>query len=173
MVVELIAVAIYLLDQFTKYKVRDSFSEGESYSVIEGFFNISYIENKGAAFSSFEGEKLLLIVLPIIMIAACIFFCIKNRSKMPVFLRMALMLIISGGAGNITDRIIKGSVTDMFSFSIFPPVFNVADIAVVVGCAMMLIYVIFSSNEMVTDAENTEANDREDSADSKREKGRI
>ena len=57
--------------------------------------------------------------------------------------KVALLCIIAGGIGNLIDRFFLGYVTDMLSFSIFPPVFNIADIAVCLGCGILIIYVLF------------------------------
>ena len=57
--------------------------------------------------------------------------------------KVALLCIIAGGIGNLIDRFLLGYVTDMLSFSIFPPVFNIADIAVCLGCGILIVYVLF------------------------------
>ena len=63
----------------------------------------------------------------------------KGHGARDVLEKVSLTLIASGGAGNIIDRLLFGQVTDMISFSIFPPVFNVADIAVTCGCGLFVL----------------------------------
>ena len=145
----LIPIAIIVvLDQLSKLAIRSSMSPGDSISVIGNFFRITYYRNTGAALSSLEGQRALLIAFSsLAMIAAFVFLMMyKGRSKL---LDWSLALIVAGGIGNLIDRIAFGYVTDMISFSIFPPIFNIADIAVTVGCALMIIFVIFGDSEVL------------------------
>jgi len=138
-------VAIIVLDQLSKLAVRSSMSPGEHISVIGNFFRIAYFRNEGAAFSSLVGYRGLLIVLAVIATGAAIVFLVRYRGKSKL-LDWSLALIIAGGIGNMIDRIALGYVTDMFSFSIFPPIFNVADIAITVGCFLLIIFVLFDKS---------------------------
>ena len=141
----IVMISVLFLDQLSKYLVIKNMYIGQSIEVLGNFFKIHYIENDGAAFSSFSGMKVILIGIPIVVLTIATIYMIKNIKK-SVFQNISLSLVISGGIGNLIDRIAKASVTDMFSFSIFPPIFNVADIAVTVGCAMILLYVLFFEN---------------------------
>ena len=133
--------AVIALDQITKHVVMTQMVEGQSIDIIGEFLRLVYVENPGAAFSSFSGQRLILIGFPIMVILAGGLYLLKHRSE-SIFLNVTLSMILAGGVGNLIDRIAKGSVTDMISFSIFPPVFNVADIAVTVGCVMLLVYIL-------------------------------
>ena len=113
---------------------------GESISVIGDFFRLTHYENDGAAFSSLSGQRAILIIIPVIAIVAGLVYMFTHR-RAHRLLQTALALVISGGAGNLIDRIAAGKVTDMFDFSIFPPIFNVADICVVVGCGLLIVYI--------------------------------
>ena len=141
-------IAIIILDQVSKYAVRSSMSPGEYISVIGDFFRITYFKNEGAAFSSFVGYRWFLIIFSAIVVVAVFVLLIKYKGKSKLF-DICLVLIISGGVGNLIDRIIFGYVTDMLSFSIFPPIFNVADIAITVRCGLMIIFVLFSKSEVL------------------------
>jgi len=136
-----IVVFVIILDQIVKMFIRSSLKVGESIDVIGKFFAISHIENTGAAFSMFEGSRVILIILPLVIAALAFYYMAKHPNEHGTFY-WALSLIIGGGIGNMIDRIRFGSVTDMFDFH-FWPVFNVADIAICVGCGLMIIYVIF------------------------------
>ena len=69
---------------------------------------------------------------------------IKNINKNPLFLNIAISLIISGALGNFYDRLFHGYVVDFIEFSFVSfPIFNIADILVTTGCALILIYIIF------------------------------
>ena len=138
----LLVIAIVTFDQLSKYAIRSLFSVNESVSVIGDFFELRYIQNDGAAFSSFAGKQAFLIAVSIIAIIGAAFFLRKMKSEGAMF-KVALLCIIAGGIGNLIDRFFLGYVTDMLSFSIFPPVFNIADIAVCLGCGILIIYVLF------------------------------
>ncbi|MBR2559205.1 MAG: signal peptidase II [Firmicutes bacterium] len=126
-------------DQISKYAVRMALAEGESLEIIRGFFAVTHFQNDGAAFSSFRGQRQLLIILSAAVVIGALIFLWKNRKDSPLF-SVSMALLASGGIGNLIDRVFMGTVTDMLSFSIFPPIFNIADAAVVIGCFLLLFY---------------------------------
>ena len=138
----LLVIAIVACDQLSKYAIRSLFNVNESVSVFGDFFELRYIQNDGAAFSSFAGKQAFLIAVSIIAIIGAAFFLRKMKSEGAMF-KVALLCIIAGGIGNLIDRFLLGYVTDMLSFSIFPPVFNIADISVCLGCGILIVYVLF------------------------------
>ena len=117
----LLIVAIVLLDQITKFSVR----------------GLMYI---GAAFSLFSGSGVMLIIIPIAALLLAIWYMEKHKGEHWT-LTLSLCLIISGGLGNLIDRVFMGFVTDMFDFRIWP-VFNVADIAVCLGAGFLILYTL-------------------------------
>lgn len=141
MIVAILIALIVLADQVTKILVRTFMTEGQSIEVIKGFFSLTYINNEGVAFSMLSGHRAIVTIVQIVCTALIFWFFLANKSQSRVF-DGAMILIIAGGIGNIIDRIIFGKVTDMLSFSIFPPIFNVADIAVTIGCFLIIIYII-------------------------------
>ena len=141
MYITLTVALVLILDQISKFLVRSLMTEGQIIEVIKGFFNITYVNNSGVAFSLLSGQRGLVTVVQIIamLIVAILLYKSKGKSKL---LDISLAMVLGGGIGNIIDRIAFGSVTDMISFSIFPPVFNVADIGVTVGCALIILDLI-------------------------------
>ncbi|MCR5134335.1 MAG: signal peptidase II [Clostridiales bacterium] len=139
-----VIVLAVALDQFVKHLVASGMTPGESIPVIEGVFHITRYHNTGAAFSSFEGQRLLLIVLPVVLIAVGLAYMWKHREGSRLLL-VPIAMIIGGGIGNLIDRIALGYVVDMFDFRVFP-IFNVADSFVTVGCVLLCIYVLFFSD---------------------------
>ena len=131
------------LDQIIKLLVRQSMNLGETIPVIKNIFHITYIENEGVAFGMFSGHTGIFIVLSIIILAVLLIFMWKEKSQSGC-LRYGVALIVSGAIGNIIDRGVKASVTDMFDFRIWP-VFNVADVSVCIGFLLLVIYLLFSS----------------------------
>ena len=130
-----------LLDQITKVMVRMTMSAGESLPVLGEFFRITYVRNSGAAFSMLSGARIFLVLLPLVIIIGALFYFYKHPGKHWLFYT-AWTMILAGGIGNLIDRVLFGWVTDMLDFSIFPPVFNIADIGVTVGCALFMLYVL-------------------------------
>lgn len=148
MVYFITGIVVIVLDQITKYLVR-GMGSGEEIRVIGTFLRIVHVENSGAAFGLFEGSRRFLLILPALIIAGLIYVMSKDlgsdlKGKLAKF---ALALIVSGGIGNMIDRLLFGHVTDMISFSIFPPVFNVADIAVTCGCGLFIFVLLFMSRD--------------------------
>ena len=145
-----LGVGIVLLDQLTKYLVRSLLSVGQTIPVLGDFFCITYVRNTGAAFSMLQGHRFLLVLLPILVVAGALWYFYKEQNQHWLFYT-SWSLIIAGGIGNLIDRIWLGWVTDMLDFSIFPPVFNVADIGVTVGCGAFILYIMleerFQKNE--------------------------
>lgn len=142
----MIAALICLImgsDQLVKYLIRSNFKEGETLPVIQDVFHITYVRNWGAAFSMFQNQPLVTILIPVVFMVLCAVFLVYGKKK--GFDRMemtAVAMIFAGGTSNLIDRTVIGYVTDMFDFRVFP-VFNVADIAVTLGCALLFVYVLF------------------------------
>jgi len=123
---------------------------GESNTVINDFFHITYIRNTGAVFSMFAEHTLVLGVFAgIVVLGLLIFVFLKRKTASPLFL-ISLVMIASGGMGNVIDRLARGYVVDFFDFRVFP-VFNVADIFVTLGCALILFYTIFIEDKNIAD----------------------
>ena len=114
----------------------------ESVPVVQDIFHITYIHNTGAAFSIMEGKISVLILLPMLMIIAAIVFMIVMRKKGHPLMMTSVALIAGGGLGNLIDRMALGYVVDYLDFRVFP-IFNLADIAVCVGCGLLILYVLF------------------------------
>jgi len=141
-------VGIIILDQIVKLIVRSNMYVGESLPVINEVFHITYIQNRGAAFNMLTGQGLFLIIVPALSIMFAIWYMEKHLDEHWTML-VSLVLIISGGIGNLIDRSFMGFVTDMFDFR-FWPVFNIADIAVCVGAGILILYTFVFYKEKET-----------------------
>jgi signal peptidase II len=136
----LIIPAVVALDQIVKWYIRANFQVGETLPVISDIVHITYVQNQGAAFSMFRNMPIVTVLLPIVMVIACIIaaiYFLRRSERVSGFLTA---LIAAGGIGNLIDRLVLGYVTDMIDFRVFP-VFNVADIAVTVGCVLLIVWV--------------------------------
>ncbi len=140
----LIIVAV-VMDQILKYIVVNDLGMMNSVPVIENFFYIHCIPNDGIALGMLAGKQTVVIAITSVLMAALGIFFFLFRKKFHPFLLCAVAFIVGGGLGNIIDRIRLGYVVDFFEFRIWPYIFNLADVFVVAGCAMVLIYVLFES----------------------------
>jgi signal peptidase II len=139
----LCAVVFLGVDQITKYFVSTDFALGESREFLNGFIDLVYIHNRGGAWGIMYGKTLVLVIITAIMLFVCTFVLIKMRENKLLF--WAVSLVLSGGIGNMIDRIFRdGNVVDFLHFEFFPtfPVFNVADCAVVIGAGLLILYFI-------------------------------
>lgn len=141
MLVLLLGFAIALLDQVTKYAVRISFSVGESRTVLEGFFDLTYVRNSGAAWGMFGGQNASLTILSVVMLVVMLVFRRSFLSDTWEH-RVALGLMVGGIVGNLMDRLRLGWVTDFLDFhwrQYHWPAFNVADAAICVGVGIYIL----------------------------------
>ena len=135
-----IMLLVILFDQIVKVLVRNAFEPWESIDVLGRFFGLTYVQNTGAAFSMLSGSTAILILIPLAAVVLGIWYMEKHHTEHWSFY-LSLSLIIGGGVSNMIDRAVFGFVTDMFDFH-FWPVFNVADIAICVGCGILIIYIL-------------------------------
>lgn len=143
----LTGIAVLGADQYTKYFISTNFQLGEGTDFLKGFIDIQYIHNTGGAWGILSGNTIILLLMTIFVMGLLIFFLIKvgNKSKL---LFWAITLVVSGGIGNLIDRIFReGNVIDFLHFEFFPtfPVFNIADIAVVTGAGFLILYLILDT----------------------------
>lgn len=138
-------IGVIVLDQIIKVLIRSTMYIGESLPVIKEVFHITYVQNRGGAFSILSGQGLILTVVPLAAIIFAIWYMEKHLDE-HWSLFLSLSLIIGGGIGNLIDRILLGFVTDMIDFRFFP-VFNIADIAVCVGAGFLILYTLIFSED--------------------------
>ena len=146
MVYFLIVIGVILLDYLVKYAVASQMVPGESIPVISEIFHITYVQNRGAAFSMMQGQWVFLILLPCAAILTALIILFWKRKKWNICMNLAIAFICGGGLGNLIDRITQGYVVDLFDFRVFP-VFNIADIFICVGCGLLLLDVFVSERK--------------------------
>ncbi|MBE6036745.1 MAG: signal peptidase II [Clostridiales bacterium] len=141
MIVILLWVA---LDQYSKYLVRTGMSLGETIPLLEDIFHLTYVNNYGAAFGIFQGKQVFLIIFTLIALVGIAVYLFTQRKKLNWYLLLAMALVVGGGIGNLIDRIVFGYVVDFLDFRLWSPVFNVADVGVCCGCALMILGVFLA-----------------------------
>lgn len=140
----LISVLIIVLDQWSKAWMVLNLKGQQNIVWIKNVFELEYLENRGAAFSSFLGKQTFLIILTsAILIFAIVEFVRIPATKRYGWLHLAFSFLISGAIGNLIDRIRQGYVVDFFYFvPINFPRFNVADIFITI-CVPLLVILLF------------------------------
>ena len=138
-----LSLAILALDQWVKYWITVNLPLGESMPLLPGFMQLRTVHNFGAAWSSFSGMRWLLVGVTSVIVLAVAYVLVRRIVRHPLGV-VACFLILSGGLGNIIDRVRLGYVVDMFDFQFMNyPVFNVADIAVVCGAVLAAVYYLW------------------------------
>lgn len=143
----ILILALIGTDQLTKWYFWVNRLQYDKFPVIEDFFYLTYVENRGAAFGMLQNFRWGFIVLTVVAVGGMIWYFTRNKNKI---LRFSIALLISGAVGNFIDRLLRGFVVDFLDFYPFGydfPVFNVADICIDVGVFILLIYIIFIHKE--------------------------
>ena len=136
-----IIAVLVVIDQLIKLAVLKYLEPIGSLTVIPKVIQLSYLENTGAAFGSFGKYTAVLSVFTAVILAALIIFLLSKRLKFGVAYS-AITLIVSGGLGNLIDRVFRGYVEPLFvNFAVF----NFADILVTVGAAILIVYLIYDT----------------------------
>lgn len=138
-----------LIDQIIKYVISFNMGLNQTIEIIPNFFNITYVENKGAAFSILSGNRLFLILISFLALNIIYFMFIYNK-KLKNKDCILYGLLIGGIIGNLVDRILYGYVIDYLDFNIFGynyPIFNLADILIVISVILIVIFEIKVKNE--------------------------
>ena len=130
-------ITVIIIDQISKWLVVNNMVLGESRPFIKGIMNLTYVQNQGAAFGLFDGSTWLFIISAVVVVAAVIYYNLKH--PLPFNMQIILGLITGGACGNFIDRFLYQYVVDFFDLGWWP-VFNIADMAIVIGGILLIIY---------------------------------
>ena len=139
----LISIIILIIDILSKVLIKHFILLGSRITIIPNILYITYVRNTGAAFSILRNNTFILIMLTIVIIGF-LFFYLKDK-EIRKLENIGYGLILGGAIGNLLNRIIYGYVIDFIDIYIFKydyPVFNIADIAIVVGVLLLIIDII-------------------------------
>lgn len=150
------------VDQAVKHWAFTVLQPQHTIPLIENVFHLTYIENRGAAFSmfaSFDSRWIFVALAAVITLAIC--YALSKKLMQTALGSWSLILIAAGAVGNAVDRVARGFVVDMFDFRLIHfPVFNVADIFICVGGVLFVIYFMFQHKDKPND-KNEAVNDNE------------
>jgi signal peptidase II len=144
----LLGAPLYVIDQITKWLVRENIPYGSEIPVFPGFFSLVHASNTGAAFSMLTGNNLFFVCLASGALLLIAYLLVRDwrgksdRHRLNTITQIALALLASGILGNLTDRVLRGAVTDFLNFYYqghYWPSFNVADSCICVAAGLMII----------------------------------
>ena len=141
----LLTCLLVLLDQWTKVLAVHFLKDQDPFVIWDGVFELRYLENRGAAFGMLQGQQWFFLVIGILVFAA-VLYLFRHMSCDGKFwpLRLIAVCILAGAWGNMIDRIRLSYVVDFFYFKLIDfPIFNVADIYVSVGTAVLVVLILF------------------------------
>lgn len=142
-------VVLVILDQLTKWQALTKLKPIRNKVVIEGFLDFTFVENRGAAFGILSGQRIFFIILTVVVVIGIVYSFYKLPTTREYnLLRYGLLLVLSGAIGNVIDRALRGYVVDFLEVTFIKwPVFNMADIYVVVGACFILFLSLFVIKE--------------------------
>ncbi|AAO03669.1 lipoprotein signal peptidase [Staphylococcus epidermidis ATCC 12228] len=120
---------------------------GQTIPLWEGVFHITSLRNKGAAFGILQGQRWFFIIVTLIVVLGIIYY-LQTEGRNNRRISFALSLLLGGALGNFFDRLIRGEVIDSLDFRLIDyPIFNLADVFIVSGVALMILEVLLQSKK--------------------------
>lgn len=136
----LFSAGVVALDQYTKYLTVANIALYADVPFVPNVLGFTYVQNTGAAFSSFEGQQWLFALIFALFTAAIAWEYFKKPMPFTTFERFCIAAIYGGGLGNMIDRVRLGYVVDMIETKFMDfPVFNVADCFICCGCVLLMV----------------------------------
>ena len=148
----LLAAGIVGLDQLSKLWIVANVPLHTEVQAIPGLFHLTYVQNTGAAFSSFQGMLWLFVIVFALFTVGIIWEFSKKRMSFTAFERWCIVAVYGGGLGNMIDRLRMGFVVDMVEVEFMNfPVFNVADCFITCGCIALIVSLVFFNKDFWKD----------------------
>lgn len=142
---------IIFADQMSKYAAIKFLKDKRPLNIIDNFFQLNYVENRGAAFGILEHKRLFFVIITLLILAFLLFYLIKNHTILSIYTKLSLSMLIGGAAGNLIDRIRFGYVVDFISFKLKGiynfPVFNLADTFIVISTFLIVFIILLDKIE--------------------------
>lgn len=151
MIFFVIAGLVIFIDQLSKFYIQHNLEIGESIPLIKGILHITYIENPYTSFGLFKYQTIFFVMASLISLILVILIYKKVIFKNRPFMYIPFSLILGGAIGNLIDRIrVEGRVIDFIDIKIWP-IFNFADMSIVCGMSIILLYTLFLTSAQTTD----------------------
>ena len=137
-ILAVVSILIIMLDQISKLIMID-----KNINILPQVLSFSYTQNTGVAFGLISNNIIFVIIFNIVILGIIIKFLKENNESIDYTVLVSLILILSGGIGNLIDRILKGYVVDFIKFDFINfPIFNVADISITLGIFILVIIIV-------------------------------
>ena len=137
-----------VVDQLTKFLVVENIPLYGHVDAVPGIVSLTYVQNTGAAFSSFQGMQWLFLLVFAVFTAGVVWEFAKKKMPFTTFERWCIAAVYAGGLGNMIDRLRLGYVVDMIKTEFMNfPVFNFADCCITCGCILLLVHLFFFNRE--------------------------
>ena len=144
--------AVVAADQLAKYLTVANIPLFSDVPFIPGLLQLTYVQNTGAAFSSFQGQQWLFAVMFVIFTGVILWEFFKKPMPFPTLERWCIAAVYAGGLGNMIDRVRLGYVVDMIETTFMEfPVFNVADCFITCGCILLMAHLFLFNKEFWKD----------------------
>ena len=142
-------VILVLLDQYTKLLAIAHLKDQSAFVLWNNVFELHYLENRGAAFGIFQNQRWFFVIMTVVILVIVSWFYGRTPvEKRYLPLRICMIILTAGAIGIFIDRLTRGYVVDFFYFSLIDfPIFNVADIYVVVATIGLFILFLFVYKE--------------------------
>lgn len=138
-------VLLLAFDQFTKLLAIWNLKDKDSFVILDGIFELTYLENRGAAFGMLQNRKAFFVIMTVVVLSFILYFYSRTPlTKRYLPMRICIIFLTAGAVGNFIDRLFRGFVVDFFYFSLINfPVFNVADIYITVMFVVLAALILF------------------------------
>lgn len=148
----LLAAVIVIADQVSKYLVVAQIPLGGHIEVLPGVVGLTYVQNRGAAFSMLQNQQWLFALIFALFAVLIVWEFSKKRMPFTTLERFCIVSVFAGGLGNMIDRLRLGYVVDMIATEFINfPVFNVADCFITCGCILLMAHLVFFNKEFWKD----------------------
>ncbi len=144
------SLGLLVVDLISKAWIQTNLAVGESIVVIDNFFELTYVKNTGAAWGMMDASWMrpIFLLISVVVAVYCLYYFLKEDHLLAL---TSIALVMAGNLGNFYDRLTLEFVRDMFSFNLFGypfPVFNVADMCLVIGFGLLMLYVYLEERKV-------------------------
>jgi signal peptidase II len=146
----ILSIFIILADQITKSAATQYLMGERPIEIIKNFVELHYVKNYGAAFGILQNQRWFFIVITSIVVFAMVVYMLRNSKNITILTKLSISMLSGGAVGNLIDRVRLGYVVDFIKLDLKIynfPVFNIADIFIVVGTALLVYTVLFDKLE--------------------------
>ncbi|MGN0406477.1 MAG: signal peptidase II [Bariatricus sp.] len=142
-------LVLLLLDQYAKILALRYLKDQPAFVIWKGVFELQYLENRGSAFGMMQNRRYFFLIMTVIVLGIMVYlYSLTPVTRRYLPLRICMVFLAAGAAGNFIDRLIRGFVVDFFYFSLIDfPIFNVADIYITVTFFVLVLLIFFYYKE--------------------------